>query len=188
MQSTYDKVRFDDVDGATQQDDDETQDWFDGLMRRPRLLLAMLGLCTASEWIAVTPMGQGWIPGDAAWVAEWVRVLAMGMFVCWSVSVLFRDGPNRLLGLWAAWLAGWALVVGWVAWFDPALVRTGLAFNQMLVPYGWWATMGAPFTPGECYVALAVLALVLDVCAGAPCAKFAVALFFGCLARIEEAF
>ncbi|HEX4065910.1 MAG TPA: hypothetical protein VHZ09_07785 [Acidobacteriaceae bacterium] len=190
-------IRFDDVDDATQGGnaalsdqgaDQGSDEWFDRLMRRPGLMLALLGLCTAAEWVTLTPFGQSWCPGYAASVAEWLHAPAMWLFLCWSVAVELRHGGNRLCWLWAVWMGGWGLFVGRVAWSDPALIRGGLTFNQMLVPTNWWATMGAPYAPGECYLALGVLALVLDICAGFPVTKFVLVLILCYVLRAVEAF
>jgi hypothetical protein len=189
MQGRSGPIRFDDVNGAAQGSNAApSEEWFDRLMRRPGLMLALLGLCTASEWIALTPFGQSWCPGYAANVAEWLHAPAMWLFLCWSIAVYVHDGESRLGRLWMAWMGGWGLFVGWVAWSDPTLVRGGLAMNQMLVPYGWWGTMGAPYSPGECYMALAILALVLDLCAGFLVMKFILIAILCYVARIIDAF
>jgi len=194
-------IVFDDVDEEIQpsdaapydQESDEGSDqgsheWFDRLMRRPGLMLALVGLCTAAEWITLTPFGQSWCPGYAAKVAEWLHAPAMWLFLCWSIAVDRRYGGDRLLWLWVVWIGGWGLFVGWVAWCDPALIRSGLTFNQMLVPSNWWATMGAPYAPGECYVALGILALVLDICAGLPVMKFVLIVILANVMRVADAF
>ena len=161
------------------------KDAFDRLMYKPGLLLAALGASVAAEWIIVTPLGQDWIPGYAALVAEWVRVAAMWLFLCWSVAVQVRDGEEKMFGLWGVWFAGWALVVSYVARHHPCLPLHDL--NRMLVPYGWWGTMGGPWTPGECYLALGILAVVLDVCSGMRGTKILLLFILGLLCRVADA-
>jgi hypothetical protein len=187
MQTKFGSISFEDVDTAAQGSNAAASDeWFDRLMRRPGLMLAALGLCVAAEWTAITPFGQSWCPGYAANVAEWLRVPAMFFFLSWSVAVCARDGENRMWGLWTVWMAGWGLFVGWIAWADPALIRSGLTLNQMLVPTNWWATMGASFSPGECYLALGVLAAVLDACSGLWVTKFLLVIPVGLISRLFD--
>jgi hypothetical protein len=141
---------------------------FDRWFLRPKVLLVMIGLCVAFEWTTLTPLGKSWFPGCASVVAVWARFLALLYFVAWSLATFAFEGTKRLLAQWAVWAGGWSVVVAWIVWRDHRFPLGRFYFCQMVAPHNWWATLGLNYHPWECYVALGVLALVIDGCAGLP--------------------
>lgn len=143
-------------------------EWPDIALLRPGVLQLPLSLVVAAEWVAIMPLGRSWLGGDAPFVAEWIRVLGIALFVLWSAALYKCGDWGDLLSGWIAWAVWWAFVVFAIAISDAGFRVGTAAFNQMLVPYCWWGTMGAPFTEPDCWIVLFALGLVVDTNLGWP--------------------
>jgi hypothetical protein len=153
---------------------DPDSPWVQDWMLQPTALLLILGIAVACEWAAVTPFAKSCVGDSAGTVSEWIHVLCMVLFAAWSFAIHKRKGWDRMMSSWGIWIGGWVFIAVTIGFTDPTFDTGTFAFRQLLVPYCWWATMGANFSPNDLVIVFVALAFVVDGNAGLPVCRWIV--------------
>jgi hypothetical protein len=151
---------------------------------RPQVLLVAAGIVVALEWFAITPLGISWLADRGSIIAEWLHAIAMGIFVVWSVALWKCDGAKKVFEQWVVWTSCWVPCAVWMWVLDRHLA--GVGFQQLLVPYRWWATMGVGFSLPDCGLVFFGVAIAVDRNLGSPVGRFVWALMLVPFSWIED--
>jgi hypothetical protein len=139
----------------------DEENWFDVPWLKPDNLASTMLAVLVAEWNANAPLGRFFFEDYAPIVAEWLHTAVIVVFLLW-VFFLGRGPGKILVKQLACWIAGWAVVVAFVASTNDNFNIHSYAFKLLLVPSRWWGTMGLPFDTGDYGIATLTATFVAD--------------------------